>query len=147
MPHVVSSVRLTALCFAVSQFGSCLNHISYICIYIAANWWQLCRQLSMSVCRIMFTQIPREYSEVYLLAIFKLSKWKGEIFLSILCIKKLTKFYKSNFQKYNYSKMKFKAILLSSVAGKSSWDAKWPSKWLWESSGTFCLWWIAQFKL
>lgn len=34
MPHVVSSVRLTALCFAVSQFGSCLNHISHICIYI-----------------------------------------------------------------------------------------------------------------
>lgn len=36
---------------------------TYIVYTIPANWWQLCSQLSMSVCRIMFTQILREHSE------------------------------------------------------------------------------------
>lgn len=124
MPHVVSSVRLTALCFAVSQFGSCLNHISYICIYIAANWWQLCRQLSMSVCRIMFTQIPREYSEVIRGIFMLLAIFKQKYFRVFYALKSLPNFINRIFKnviivKWNSNRYYFHLLLANRVETQS----------------------------
>lgn len=131
MPHVVSSVRLTALCFAVSQFGSCLNHISHICIYIyilyqqidgsyAGSWAWVC----VASCSHRYPESIQRQFEVYLLAIFELQNEKEKYF------KVFYAFYKSNLNKFNHIKIKFRPILLSSVAGKQNWDAKWLSKWL-----------------